>query len=285
MPLWVYSDTGMLGAGTSSNPYQIATAEQLAQLATWVNDGNTTYNDKYYIQTANIDLSAYSNWVPIGIGNYFSGSYDGNGFAIYKLNQSTIYAGLFQRLSGTIKNLGIESGIIDGTNSYACAFASLMRGTIIGCYNKATIISSGGTTATSFLGGISSIAYSDSTIENCVNFGQIIQNSVTTGIKYSSGIAGTNLAGSTISKCLATGIIGGSTVTTKYSISSLSTGITNCYQDTITTATSQTGCLDRTTENCQGLDALTESTKLDGLGTTNWFSRAGDYPLPIKFKP
>jgi len=46
------------GDGSESNPHQICTAEQLAHLATFVNDGNPT-EGVHYILANSIDLTAY----------------------------------------------------------------------------------------------------------------------------------------------------------------------------------------------------------------------------------
>ena len=74
------------GDGTSANPYQIATAEQLALLAQQTNDG--TGGDAYYIMTSDICLNANLNvnplnWIPIGrvvngTPSFFTGHFDGN---------------------------------------------------------------------------------------------------------------------------------------------------------------------------------------------------------------
>ena len=62
------------GDGTPENPYQIATAEQLALLAQQTNDG--TGGNAYYVLTDNICLNENSDvnpvlWTPIGhvVGN------------------------------------------------------------------------------------------------------------------------------------------------------------------------------------------------------------------------
>ena len=70
---------GMLGSGTTGDPYQVATASDLDDVR---NDLSA-----YYIQTANIDLSGYANWVPIGevYSTPFIGSYYSNGFTISNL--------------------------------------------------------------------------------------------------------------------------------------------------------------------------------------------------------
>ena len=53
------------GSGTEEDPYQIATAEQLALLAKYVNEGNEDYSKACYIQTADIvmnDTFDLENW-------------------------------------------------------------------------------------------------------------------------------------------------------------------------------------------------------------------------------
>ena len=52
------------GDGTKENPYCVSTAEQL----------NAVRNnlDAYYVQTKDIDLVGFKNWVPIGVGNIYS---------------------------------------------------------------------------------------------------------------------------------------------------------------------------------------------------------------------
>ncbi|MDZ4181631.1 MAG: FlgD immunoglobulin-like domain containing protein, partial [Candidatus Cloacimonadaceae bacterium] len=74
------------GAGTLASPYQIATAAHL-------NNIRGVHLDKYFIQTSDIDLSAYGTgfdggkgWIPIGTASDpFRGVYDGNGKLISNL--------------------------------------------------------------------------------------------------------------------------------------------------------------------------------------------------------
>lgn len=282
--------SAMLGKGTVAEPYQIRTAKQLENLAAFVNantlnGSGVAYSACNYVQTAHIDLSAYANFTPIGgsIASPFTGIYDGNGFTISNLTVTYDFAGLFSRVNGTIKNVGIESGTLTGTNGSVASIACLTYGTVCCCYNKATLISIGAGVTTSFLGGICGILYSGGGILDCANFGSLLQNSTTIGVKNSNGIVGVNQSSTSIVRCLGAGVIGGSAITTKYSIGSRDSEISNCYQDTISTANTQAGSLNRTTANCQGLDALTNADKLSNLGTSNWFARIGSYPLPVKF--
>ena len=87
---WAWS-----GSGTSADPYQVASASDLAILATDVN-GGTDYSQKFFLQTADITLS--SAWTPIGSSSHpFKGHYNGGGCKISGLSVSGSYqyAGLF----------------------------------------------------------------------------------------------------------------------------------------------------------------------------------------------
>jgi hypothetical protein len=105
--------------GTSSNPYIITTAEQLAQLATDVNAGKAGYSAAHYKLGNDIDLSEYGEtwnngkgWIPIGTKNMpFKGFFDGNKKKItglYIKDYTLVFAGLFGFIfEGTVKNLGV----------------------------------------------------------------------------------------------------------------------------------------------------------------------------------
>jgi len=105
-------------AGSSINPYLITTAAELAQLATWVNNGTAPYANAgaYYKLANNIDLSGYqagAGWTPIGTStNLFYGNFDGDGKIItgLKINSTTLnYVGLFGCSNGSINNIRINS--------------------------------------------------------------------------------------------------------------------------------------------------------------------------------
>jgi hypothetical protein len=126
------------GSGTESDPYAIATLNNLY----WLSQTSTEW-DKHYRQTADIDASATSGWdigdhdsenstpdsaqgfSPIGNssgGGSFQGSYDGQNFKVSGLmiNRHPVYGsvGLFGRTeSATIKNLGVTNVSITGNGS------------------------------------------------------------------------------------------------------------------------------------------------------------------------
>lgn len=133
----IYADSYAGGDGSKTNPYEIATAEQLAKLARDVNNGNTpqAFLGKYFKLTADIDLSG-GIWMPIGkyynYGNdngnnrLFFGKFDGNGHVIKNMHiqwegtEARSAWGLFSTLQGasstnltTVTNLIIKNATVE----------------------------------------------------------------------------------------------------------------------------------------------------------------------------
>ena len=146
------------GTGTESDPYQIANGAQLAYLASSVNGGET-YEDKYFVLTANINLNGLP-WTPIansfsdallGGSDYrvFAGNFDGNGYTISNVSigsettpfESDVF-GLFGATEGKISNLNLDTVSICGIAKIASI------GAVVG-----------------FAGGL--VGYSGGSIENC----------------------------------------------------------------------------------------------------------------------
>ena len=102
------------GKGADDNRYQIECAEQL--------DFVRNYLDKHFVQTADIDLGAYTTyWKPIGVNTArFIGSYYGNGKLIQNLtihtSEDVDYLGLFGYVGDTDKTAEIASITVDGVS-------------------------------------------------------------------------------------------------------------------------------------------------------------------------
>ena len=158
------------GAGTKDNPYQIATAEQLAKLAKEVNSGipEQTHSGEYFKLTAPIDLSG-KRWVPIGYGNEsshsFSGFFDGNNQIITGLyvdeRGNGVCAGLFGAVVAisdetVLKKFCIENAAIYAGDSPDSSAHTYGAGVLAG---NLTIL--GGSSA-SFIG-----------VENCQGTGKV----------------------------------------------------------------------------------------------------------------
>lgn len=235
------------GSGTESSPYLIATRDDLFTLSELINSVNSEYYyDKYYKMTANIDMGGrYDsvsgvwggyNFLPLGtsyggVDYYFSGVFDGNGYAVSNLyiQRSSAYVGLFGDVkNGTIKNIGIESGYIEGDQFVGgIAGAVTGRSKIESCYNKAVIKASG-----SYAGGITGYVGYDSVgvsvVSNCYNAGTIAcQRAIIVG-----GIAGCN--DGNINNCFNISIVTGSSprgaiVGRNYYQNNTGVSVTNVY--------------------------------------------------------
>ena len=208
------------GDGTESNPYQIATLENLYWIA-----ADTLNFHNHYIQTADIDAAETRNWFvgdhddnpetpdePMGwkpIGNFseiyfaviFDGTYDGQGHTIDSLYINHIPVSFEESMSGlfgwaqnaTVRNLGITNCIITG-GSNSGILAGSYNGTIENCYTTGTVsgVWAVGGLAGGAGGGIIVNCYSKSDVK---------------GGNYNGGLIGYLESSSTISKSYSSGIV------------------------------------------------------------------------------
>jgi len=189
------------GSGTKESPYLISTREQLEALAETVNSGDSC-KGKYYKIINDIDLGG-KKWTPIGkitpyeneegvllAGGYkFSGNLDGDGHKISNIWVEEDYgAGLIGNLDGEgeVKNIIIESGIVQANKEWAAGIVVWAKGSYIidNCENKAEVICIFDA-GYSCVGGIVGRAGGSTKITNCKNHWKISTNSEIAG-----GIAG-----------------------------------------------------------------------------------------------
>ncbi len=206
--------TTFSGGGTQSNPWLIATADQLKQLANQVNSGNR-YQDKYLTLENDIVLDQTSSWVMIGYSaeNSFQGTLDGGGHRISGLLLSNPGAGEFQGLfgynTGTIRSLRVEAAIISLTlptagkqTYYAGIIAGCNGGTIVDCYSTGNITMTG---KNLYAGGIA--GQNLAAIQSCFFKGSLSAET-TNGTSNGGGITGSHTG--TIRNCYNTGSISAS---------------------------------------------------------------------------
>ena len=213
------------GDGSEAAPFQIANGEQLAYFAQQVNSGES-YDGKYLKLTYDIDLGG-KEWTPIGPNyqNSFKGSFNGNGhiisnFTINKPNED--YVGLFGINYGTIMNLAVEGGEVNGSNWVGGICGRNKHGTIYCCSFDGTV-----TATLYYSGGIcGSNDENDCIISNCFNSGNI-KGKGTVG-----GICGVQFDGS-ISYCISIGTVDdtlsvrGGVIGNKFDVANLD----HCYYD------------------------------------------------------
>jgi hypothetical protein len=202
------------GTGTETDPYIVATAEDLLEIAIRVNtgtegsstifpNGNMGYSNQYFLVTNDLNLSAYNPWPMIGIPSVaiFYGNFDGGGHIISDL---TLNASGNQGLFAVAGNFAVIHGIkvkdsnIHNGNYYTGAVvgAAGENTTIYDCHNYCDI-----TSVAYYTGGIAGASWG--TIYNCTNTGNIV------GVDFCGGIVGDFYG--TIYNCVNTGNITGST--------------------------------------------------------------------------
>jgi len=141
------------GSGTADDPYQIATAEDLIVLGESPGD-----YDKHFILTDDIDLDpnlpgrkVFNKAViapdtvqttPSFEGTPFTGIFDGNGHTVSHLTiKGRSCLGLFGHLASaaTVKDLGLVSVKITGSDWYVGALVGLSMSGLTCCYGTGTI--------------------------------------------------------------------------------------------------------------------------------------------------
>lgn len=199
---WYYDNPTKGSAGA---PFEIGTAAELAGLAKIVNEDRIGFFGKSIILTDNIDLSNYGvsfnnrkGWMPIGLAVHFQGTFNGNGFVITGLciNSDEQYVGLFGRVSGVIKGVGLENISIKTSQEWGGGIAARLDGggRIENCYTTGHI------EGASQIGGIVGET-SSAFVVNCFSSVSV------TGTLQTGGIVGNSWGD--ISGCFATGSVEG----------------------------------------------------------------------------
>lgn len=209
------------GSGTQSDPYQISTAQELANMSFLVNN-SSSYRNKCYKLTENIILNrdlldeernlvaSGEPWIPIGAnGVAFTGTFDGDGHSvkgIYIYNISK-WQGLFGLVSGaTIQNLGCEDGYVYGCCHTSGIIGEARSSTIQGCFNTNVV-----TAKSSSTGGVVGNAISGTVVTKCYNTGRIHGNGQYCNHGYNgndiAGVCGSMGSGTTIQYSYNTGSI------------------------------------------------------------------------------
>lgn len=216
------------GAGTASDPYKVATAEQFAKIE--------TAPSAHYIQVDDFTVTDYifKTYDTSDKSTVFSGSYDGNDYSVtldIKVTDEIGFGiGLFGNIYGaTIENVTtygtIESTVtnekgvaaIVGSSSEKINSASA-KSHVLNCVNYATVKGINNQTA-----GIIGRAYGNAVdIKNCVNYGLISGYAA-------SGIAGVKSTDTTITKCANFGKVDGSLHAAGICAWVYGAGITECY--------------------------------------------------------
>lgn len=199
------------GTGTAEDPYIIKTAAQLKYMQTQYSGATSQKYAKglYFKLAASLDMSKGS-WTPIANRgtnsnsgwSYFAGNLDGNGYTVKIASGSDSFngAGLFEGISGTVKNLVIAGTAKGSTRAGAVAYTA-NTGFVIENVKSFTTIST--TSAKeAYVGGILGMTKATGKIKNCANYGD-----VTAQATYCGGILGYTSAKLEITDCVNYGVV------------------------------------------------------------------------------
>lgn len=188
-----------------------------------------------YILMNDIDLSSYSNWVPIGNGSAFTGELNGNGYVIRNMtinNTTEWQVGLFAGTDGaTISNLGIENSYIsseyhDSSQVMIGVLAGVaVSSQISNCYTTGSIRSIvNGTLDNDIAGGLIGVT-AMSNVQNSYSDVDISGSP----ISGAGGLIGFGYAYDTITNCYASGNVYGNNVAGGLISAAHAATISNCY--------------------------------------------------------
>ncbi len=290
------------GDGTSGNPYQIATLNNLY----WITQNSGEWG-KYFIQTANINASSTSGWTAPGWPSVsFSGNYDGQGYVIDGITRnitsgynSPYTYGFFDQVTNgaVISNLGL-------TNLYIRGYANVggLAGTVSGtvtiskCYTTGSISSYALYSGNNNNGGFISTANCGTgtiTITNCYT-----RSSVGGYYYVAPFLAKTSSSGGgslTVSKCYSAGTaasngyVGGFFTNTNLAITGSYSAPNSFYDYTIQSAPSYAGT-QKTTSEMQTQSTFTNAGwdfdniwSIDGSTNNGYpFLQVNASPLPVE---
>ncbi|WP_050696987.1 TasA family protein [Anaeromassilibacillus senegalensis] len=190
------------GSGKDAdNSIWIETAEDLDN----VRDGL----DKFYKLGADIDLSDYESWEPIGVNKSpFTGVFDGNGYQISGLNVRSSSGGLFGYVKGdasdapsVLKNITIKDPQVRGSSVVGALAGSAENARVASC-----VAAGGSVTARNWAGGL--IGYSKRTTvtgssASCTVIGLPFGEGYF-GLSALGGLIGM-LSGGTVEECFTSG--------------------------------------------------------------------------------
>lgn len=138
-----------LAADRKAVNFTISAADELVGLAVLVNNKKDDFAGKTITLAADIDLSKYTDWTPIGIyaddeHKRFSGTFDGAGHVVSNLTINSLEGlrGLFGFVcGGTIKNLGVRCVNIRRAGEYVGGVAGSIvnYATMVGCYSTGAV--------------------------------------------------------------------------------------------------------------------------------------------------
>ena len=241
------------GTGTEADPYLISNGAELAYLAQQTNSG-ISYQGSYFALTNDIylndttdweswgnDTAPANEWTAIGTeSSPFSGSFDGNGFAVHGVyinEPEAYYQGLFGYISrrSDITDLGASESYIVGFSYIGGMVGYNAEGIVTNCYNTGNVSSfynendefhSGGCG----IGGV--VGFNEGDVTNCYNTGMVRMSGSCEYIEWdvgAGGVVGDNFFGGRVINCYNTGSVTGGSYVGGVVGQNYNSDVINCY--------------------------------------------------------
>ena len=282
-PVPIHKVFNLVGSGTDTDPYLIRNFEDWKALTANVRAGRT-YDDKYFLMTADIDLG--DNQLMVGTGRFgFAGHFDGGGYTLTVHYVSTAdHCAPFRCLKGnshTFKNLH-TAGTIQTSGKYAAGIISNNSGDYdyVGTTNlekcRSSVIITSTREGEGIIGGLIATHTYQLNISNCLFDGSILGENTHT----CSGLLGVNTGNSvSINNSLynpkeqTVGTTNSYTLARNESYYSGALHFSNCYYT-------------RSLGTVQGTDGsqMTGAELVQALGAENWTLEDGQ-PIPRVSRP
>ena len=198
------------GDGTTANPYQLSSVNDIRSLALLVNE-NLTMNAHAKLM-ADIDFSneakdnvTGNNYLPIGTSEHpYTWHFDGNNHLISgisnenkhaTINPEDAYQGVFGYVGtgGTVEGLSVGSSAIIGKN-YAGGIAGYNKGAISNCHVLPSVTITGEKNYSLYHGGIAGL--NTGTVSGCTSAASVVAGE-NWNCYYYGGIVGKNSDGTT----------------------------------------------------------------------------------------
>lgn len=269
------------GSGTETDPYLIVKGEDMALVGATLAEGAT----RYFVMTSDIDMSSITDWTPVNTENKAKNiSFDGGNHKItgFKCTNKT-YASLFGLVSGTVKNLVIDSPVVSNTAQLGVLATWLgnsngsLKAEVSGVHVIDAVISMTGTGAAA-VGGIAANCGA-STVRGCSVSAKITHGCTSGSWNYVGGIVGKAYStGTVITSCSFNGTIA-ATANKGYgfggilggSAADIAVTVSNCMSEGSMTGVSYAGgivgevCKGSSVTNCYSTMSLSGIYNLAGI--------------------
>ena len=164
----------LYGSGTAADPYLIGSDIDWKTFANWINNENTTYRNKYYKLTADINVTTT---VGTSEDNSFRGTFDGDGhtMTLDLTSEGDYWAPFRYGYNGvTLKRIHV-AGTINTSHRYAAGLVGYQKYdlNIINCWNSVTINSSTNENYPDH-GGFIGYVYGTTNLTNCRFDGKLL---------------------------------------------------------------------------------------------------------------